>query len=157
MKENLLTKLNSFVQPVVTAMGYILWGLEIHKSGRHTLLRIYIDTEESTKNNGVSLDDCSKVSRQISALLDVENPISHSFTLEVSSPGVNRGLFTIEQYQKFVGTTLKIRLLKPEHGQRNYVGYLKTVKDSNIIIVVENQEFIIPFASIDKANLVQNI
>ena len=92
MQLNKSKKIEELIAPVVKAMGYELYGAELHQSGKYTLLRVYIDVPLGDERKSVNLDDCSKVSNQIGALLDVENPISGSYSLEVSSPGLDRSL-----------------------------------------------------------------
>jgi ribosome maturation factor RimP len=90
-------ELREMIAPAIEAMDLALWGLEYSAQGRHSVLRIYIDNV-----NGVSVDDCASVSRQVSAIMDVEDPISQEYTLEVSSPGMDRPLFTLEQFRKYI-------------------------------------------------------
>ena len=103
-----LEQLQALLAPVVEALGYECWGLEYMSQGRHSLLRIYIDHA-----NGVLVEDCEKVSRQVSGVLDVEDPISSEYTLEVSSPGMDRPLFTLELFAKHAGELVKIKLCSP--------------------------------------------
>ena len=110
-----LEQLHALLAPVVEALGYQCWGVEFLSQGRHSLLRVYID-----HSNGILVDDCEKVSRQLSGVLDVEDPISSDYTLEVSSPGLDRPLFTLEQYAANVGEQIKIKLRSPFEGRRNF-------------------------------------
>lgn len=137
---------------VVNAMGYEFVGCETQRQGRGTLLRVYINSEE-----GVTLDDCSKVSRQVSAMLDVEDPIQGQYTLEVSSPGVDRPLFEANQYQKFIGKRIKIRLHTPLNDRRNFAGELLRIEGMNIYLLVDGTEIVVPFSSIEKANVIADI
>ncbi len=139
----------AMVEPVVTGLGFEFWGLEFLAQGRHSLLRIYIDAEQ-----GITVDDCAAVSRQVSAILDVEDPIPGEYTLEVSSPGMERPLFRIEQYEQFVGSTVSIRLRTPFEGRRNFTGVLKAVEEGDIVVQVDDHEYLLPLDSIDKANIV---
>src|SRR5579871_2080700 len=104
---------------LVSSMGYELVGCEAFSQGQQTVFRIYIDGK-----NGVTVDDCSKVSRQISAMMDVEDLVQSRYTLEVSSPGINRPLFTIEHYHKYVGSRVKIRLYVSIDGRKQFKGLL---------------------------------
>ena len=149
MSENLKEKITALVNPIVIAMGYVLWGLEFHSQGGHTLLRIYLDAP-----NGVSLDDCQKVSEQLGALLDVEDIIKHHYKLEVSSPGFYRSLFTPEQFAKYVGSNIKVKLKIALQNQRNYVGKLEKVLADDIVVLVDGKESVLPMAAIEKANLI---
>lgn len=139
----------ALITPVVSAMGCELWGVEYSSQGRHATLRIYIDGE-----NGVALDDCERVSRQVSSLLDVEDPIKTEYTLEVSSPGVDRPLYTLAQFTEYVGTDVSLRLRFPYEGRRNFKGRLNGVEGDEIVVVSDNHEFLFPIDSIDKANVV---
>ena len=106
-----LEQLQALLAPVVEALGYECWGVEFLSQGRHSLLRVYIDHA-----NGVLVGDCEKVSRQISGVLDVEDPISSEYTLEVSSPGMDRPLFTLEQFARHAGELVKSKLRSPFEG-----------------------------------------
>jgi ribosome maturation factor RimP len=143
-----LDALTALVVPVVEAMGCEFWGLEYLSSGRSAMLRIYID------NNPVTVDDCEKVSRQVGSLLDVEDLISSEYTLEVSSPGLDRPLYTLEQYERYVGEDVALRLRFPFEGRRKFKGRLVGVEGEDILLVVEDHEFLFPISSIEKANIV---
>lgn len=134
---------------IVTALGYEFVGSELAGQGRGSVLRVYID-----KDQGVTVDDCSKVSRQISAMLDVEDPIQGQYSLEVSSPGLDRPLFEISHFQKYIGQKVKIRLLAPIDTRRNLVGILTRVEGMNIHLIVDAVEVVVPFSEIDKAKLI---
>jgi len=145
----LQTALDNLVKNTVKGLGYQLWGYEYRPHSESALLRIFIE-----KENGISIDDCASVSRQIGAVLDVENIIPVAYILEVSSPGMDRVLFTPEQYQDYLGETVKIRTRTPIEERRNFKGSLLEINDSIVTIKVDNQEFEIPFESIDRARLV---
>jgi len=144
-----LEQLQALLAPVVEALGYQCWGVEFISQGRHSLLRVYIDLPD-----GVLIEDCEKVSRQISGLLDVEDPISGEYTLEVSSPGMDRPLFTLEQFAAHVGEQVKIRLRSPYEGRRNFQGLLRGVEEQDVVIQVDEHEYLLPIDSIDKANII---
>ncbi|MBT8768689.1 ribosome maturation factor RimP [Pseudomonas boanensis] len=144
-----LEQLQALLAPVVEALGYQCWGIEFLSQGRHSLLRIYIDHE-----NGILVEDCEKVSRQISGVLDVEDPISSEYTLEVSSPGMDRPLFTIEQFAAHAGELVKIKLRSPYEGRRNFQGLLRGVEDQDVVVLVDDHEYLLPIDSIDKANII---
>ncbi len=143
------TALNNLIKNTVEGLSFILWGYEYRPHGETALLRIFIEKDE-----GISVDDCAKVSRQIGAVLDVENIIPVAYILEVSSPGMDRVLFTPEQYQEYIGETLKIRTRTPIDERRNFKGPLLKTSETVVHIKVDNQEFEIPFESIDRARLV---
>jgi ribosome maturation factor RimP len=140
--------LKEMLSTLVSGMGYEFVGCEMHGQGRQTVLRIYIDTP-----NGVTVDDCSNVSRQVSAMLDVEDPIPGQYTLEVSSPGIDRPLFEITQFEKYVGSRVKIRMRIPVENQRNFVGKLISVKQMDIHLLTDLGEVVLPFSNIEKAKL----
>jgi len=142
------TKLLEMLEPVVTAMGCELWGIEL-TSGRGSTLRIYIEKED-----GVQLEDCERVSRQVSSVLDVEDPINTEYTLEVSSPGMERPLFTLDHYTRFAGETISIRLRAPYEGRRRYKGLLVGTEGDEVVLRCDGHEFLFPVESIDKANVV---
>jgi ribosome maturation factor RimP len=142
-------KFTKLISPAVTAMGYELWGYEFHPHMGRSLLRIYIE-----KDGGITLEDCERVSRQISALLDVEELIPGAFDLEISSPGLDRPLFKAQQYQRYIGKEVRIRTRVPINERRNYKGVLKTVSDETITVEGDGQVWVLPIADIEKANLV---
>ena len=144
-----LEQLHALLAPVVEALGYQCWGVEFLSQGRHSLLRVYID-----HSDGILVDDCEKVSRQLSGVLDVEDPISSDYTLEVSSPGLDRPLFTLEQYAASVGEQVKIKLRSPFEGRRNFQGLLRGVEEQDVVVLVEDHEYLLPVDMIDKANIV---
>ena len=144
-----LTELENMLIPVVEALGYRCWGIEFLSQGRHSLLRVYIDHPD-----GVSVEACATVSRQASAVLDVEDPISGDYTLEVSSPGMDRPLFTLEQYAAYAGEQAKIRLRVPYDGRRNFQGVIRGVEGDDVVLQVEDHEYLLPLDSIDKGHIV---
>lgn len=148
--------IHKLVEPVVNALGYQLWGIEYIGQGRHTLLRIFLD-----KDGGINIEDCAEASRQISSLLDVEDPIKDEYTLEVSSPGLDRMLFTPEQYRMYLSATLKIRVSGNVAGRRNFTGTLKEVattqEETTVVVQVGAEEFRIPFRQIERASLVVQV
>ncbi|MFP8966653.1 ribosome maturation factor RimP [Pokkaliibacter sp. CJK22405] len=140
--------LYEMLAPVVSGLGFQLWGVEFLAQGRRSVLRVYIDSE-----SGVGVDDCASVSRQASALLDVEDPISGEYVLEVSSPGLDRPLYNLEQFSAYTGSLVKLRLRMPFEGRRKFIGRLSAVNDENIALQVEETEYLLPFDLIDKANV----
>ncbi|WP_404415956.1 ribosome maturation factor RimP [Marinospirillum sp.] len=144
-KDKLLEQL---IEPVVQSLDFEFWGLEFGGRGRHTLLRVYIDSDK-----GITVDDCAQVSRQISALMDVEDPIASEYTLEVSSPGMDRPLFRLEHYQQCAGEQVQIKLRLPYEGQRKFSGLLKGVEEDEVIIQVDDEEFCFPLETIDQARV----
>jgi len=134
---------------VLNAMGLQLWGVEYLGQGKHTLLRIYIE-----KEGGINVEDCAEASRQISGILDVEDPISSEYTLEVSSPGVDRMLFTLDQYRQYAGWMAKLRLTENFEGRRNFQGRLGMVEDDEVVLLVGEDKLSFPIELIEKANIV---
>lgn len=144
-----LEQLQALLAPVVEGLGYQCWGIEYVSQGKHSVLRIYID-----KEGGILVEDCETVSRQASAILDVEDPISSEYTLEVSSPGMDRPLFTLEQFAAHAGEQVKIKLRTPFEGRRNFQGLLRGVEEQDVVVQVDQHEFLLPIDSIDKANII---
>ena len=146
------TVLRDRIATVAKALGYEFVGLEWLRSDGNSLLRIYIDSE-----SGIHVDDCAKVSRQVSAMMDVEDPIQGEYTLEVSSPGLNRPLFELDQYRKFLGSQVRIRTRVPVAGQRNFKGVLLRVEETKVILLIEEQEHGLVFSNIEKAKLIADV
>ncbi len=142
-------RLQAMLQPVVEDLGYEFVGLEFNPSASHGLLRVYIDKPET----GVVVEDCARVSREISALLDVEDPIPGQYTLEVSSPGMDRPLFTPEQFARFQGEMVKVSVLPPLDGRRKFKGRILAVEDSDIRLDVDGESVTIPHERIQKARI----
>lgn len=143
-------RITQLLQRVIEPMGYELVGTELfsrEKSG--TLLRIYIDHEA-----GIGLDDCEAVSRQVSGVMDVENPIEEHYDLEVSSPGLDRPLFNREHFDRFAGSKVSVRLRAKLAGRRRFEGILKGTQDDDVILVVDGEQIGLPLDQIEKARLV---
>ena len=142
-------KIVAMVEPAVRALGFELVGVEHMPQGRHSLLRIYIDHED-----GITVDDCGNVSHQVSAVLDVEDPIRGEYTLEVSSPGLERPLFTLEHYQRFSGNLAEIRMHAPLSGRRKFKGRIQGIDGDVVIIEQDGEVYRLPIDNIDKAHLI---
>lgn len=143
-------RLQVLLEPVVTALGYELVGIEQVTSGRRGLVRLYIDHPP-----GVTVDDCERVSRQVSAVLDVEDPIAGGYVLEVSSPGLDRPLYTAAHYARFAGRRARLQLRAPLEGtQRNFTGTLLGLDEDKVMVNVDGVEHRIPLAQIAKARLI---
>ena len=112
-------QIEDMIEPTVKAMGFALWGVEYISQGRHSVLRVYIE-----RDSGITVDHCAAVSSQISAIFDVEDPITGEYTLEVSSPGMDRRLFTLEQFSAYVGEVVDLQLRNPFDGRRKFKGVL---------------------------------
>lgn len=140
-------RLTRLIEPVVVGLGYELAGVEF--DSRLRILRVYIDSEK-----GILVDDCSRVSHQVSGLLDVEDPIPGKYHLEISSPGMDRPLFAPAQFERFQGSLVRVQLLRPMDGRRKFKARLVGVKGDKVVLEEEGAVFEIPFDSIDKARLV---
>lgn len=143
------THLWELFEPVVNGMGFDLIEIEHVPNPKHGILRLYIDKED-----GVTIDDCSDVSEQISALLDVEEPIRGHFNLEISSPGMDRPLTRLKDFQRFAGSLVKLKTLKPMDGQRNFKGRILEANEDVLVIETDTEEISVPMNAIEKARLV---
>ncbi len=142
-------ELQKILAPVVTALGYELIGvMRIQQRGHDVLLRVYIDHPE-----GINLDDCKQVSYQVSGVLDVTDPIQSHYTLEVSSPGLDRPLFTLEHFILFVNHKVKVSMTQPVEARRNFTGILQRVQNHNVIVKVDDTEYSLPYEQIASAHL----
>lgn len=176
-------RLIALIEPLLAELGYELVELEYASRRSHGLLRIYIDRlqppeagaaaatdnnvtvaldsegrvagedERALQEGGIGIDDCERVSREVSALLDVEDPIPHAYTLEVSSPGSDRVLRTRGHFDRFAGSRVRVELKVPREGRRRYTGTLKSVSDDGIELEVDRQPVMVPFDEIEKARL----
>lgn len=144
-------KLNEIVQPVVESMGHEFVGIRYLPQGKYAVLRIYIDHKD-----GVKVENCSAISHQISGILDVEDPISGQYSLEVSSPGMDRPLFSVAHYQQFIGSEVQIRFSGLVEGRRKLKATIKSVEDEKITVVSEGETLVLDFGQIDSAQIVPN-
>lgn len=143
-------KITSHIEPAIEALGFELWGLELLSQGKHSVLRVFIE-----KEGGVNMDDCAAVSRQISAVLDVEEPIQGRYNLEVSSPGLNRPLYKESHYRRYIGENLQVKMRMGIDGRRNFKGELLAIDDSALTLRVDDEEVRLMLSDIDKANLMR--
>jgi ribosome maturation factor RimP len=141
-------ELTTIIQPVVEDLGFDLWGIEYLPQKSGALVRIYIDHEE-----GISVDNCADCSREISAVLEVEDPIKSAYVLEVSSPGLDRVLFDSEQFNSYLGDQAKVKLAQPVNGSRKITGTIESVKDDEITLVNEVGEYMFNMSNVMKARL----
>ena len=144
-------KLIDIVSPAVEALGFEFVGLEYKPAGKHSLLRIFIDSEQ-----GINVDDCAEVSHQVSAVMDIEDPIHTEYRLEVSSPGADRPLFTLPHYQQFIGNEVSLKLVASVDGRRKFKGVIAAVEQETITIKVDGTGFNFKLHQIEQANLVAN-
>lgn len=142
-------RLTEMLAPSVEDLGYELVGIEYVRAGKHSTLRVYIDHED-----GILVDDCATVSHQVSAIMDVEDPITNEYTLEVSSPGLERPLFTAQQYAAFVGEEVKVQLRMPIQNRRKWKGVITAVEGEIITLTVDGKEERLALSNIQKANIV---
>ena len=142
-------KLNELLQPLVEDLGYEFIGLEYNPNPKHSVLRIYIDHE-----NGVGIQDCETVSRETAALLDVKDPIRSRYNLEVSSPGLDRPLFTPAHYSEFTGYEVQINMYAPQDGRRKFTGPIVSAGESSVNIEQDGSEVTLQYDNIAKAKLI---
>ena len=141
-------RLIALIEPVIGPLGYELVDLELSAGRAHAVLRLFID-----RAGGVGLDDCARVSREVSSRLDLEDPIPTAYTLEVSSPGFDRVLRTQAHFGRFVGSRVFVELKEPRAGRRRYTGKLLTVDEAGIALEVDREQVAVAFAEIGKARL----
>lgn len=141
-------QLTGMLEPLVERLGYELTDLELHPGG-NALLRLFIDSPA-----GIALEDCEKVSRQVSALLDVEDPLPYEYTLEVSSPGLDRRLVKPAHFERFAGERVKVKLKQPLDGRRKFTADLVGYAGSDVVFRETEVEFRVPLQAIDVARIV---
>ncbi len=144
--------LTALLQPVVEELGYSLWEIECSPGQGSGFVRLYLDAEA-----GITVDDCARVSRAVSEVLDAEDPIPGEYTLEVSSPGLERPLRTAEHFGRFVGETVFVELAQPQGGRRRFLGPLAAADEKTIEVEVDGQRHVLPVSGIRKAHLVPQI
>jgi ribosome maturation factor RimP len=142
-------ELAKLLEPAIERLGYELADLEVRLGGKGGLVRVFIDKPE-----GIDLDDCETVSRAVSALLDVEDPVPGNYNLEVSSPGLDRKLTKVEHFQRFEGEIVKVQMRFPIEGRRRFRGTLVSSDDENIVVDVDGESHSLPLKTIDTARLV---
>jgi ribosome maturation factor RimP len=143
------SELAKLLEPTIEGLGYELSDLEARLGGRSGVVRIFIDHPD-----GISLEDCEKVSLAVSAMLDVEDPLPVQYNLEVSSPGLDRKLTKVEHFQRFAGETVKVQMRFPIEGRKRFRGTLVSSNDENIVVEVDGEPHTLPMATIDTARLV---
>lgn len=142
-------RLQEMLEPVVTSLGYELLLLEFSPSTKSGLLRLYIDSP-----GGITIEDCERISREVAGQLDVEDPISSGYRLEVSSPGLDRPLVKPAHFERFLGEQARVQLLAPRDGRRRFVGWIRHADEN--LVRLETQEGLVElsYAEIDRARLV---
>tara|TARA_B100000575_G_scaffold249302_1_gene215621 strand:+ start:119 stop:577 length:459 start_codon:yes stop_codon:yes gene_type:complete len=142
-------QIEELITPTVEALDATVWGIEYLNQGKYSLLRIYVE-----RDAGVSVDLCAEVSRHVSDLLDVEEILPSAYTLEVSSPGMDRQLFKGKQYLAHVGDRLDVRLNYPFEGRKKIVGTLAGLEDDSVVLQVDDEEYLLPLENVQKARIV---
>jgi len=142
-------QVEELLAPTVESLGCRVWGVEFLAQGKYTKLRLYID-----KDAGVTVDDCASISRHVGDILDVEEAIAGAYTLEVSSPGMDRILFRESQYVDSIGERIEVRLNFPFEGRRNFTGLLAGVQDSMAVVQVDDDEYLLPLENVQRARVV---
>ena len=145
-------ELARLLEPTVEGLGYELTDLELRLGARDGLIRVFIDKPE-----GVGLDDCEIVSRQLSAWLDVEDPVPGHYVLEVSSPGLDRKLTKPAHFRRFIGDDVRVKMRFPVEGRRNFRGRLVAANGETIEVEVDGEPHRLPLATIDTARLVPSL
>ncbi len=140
------------LEPTIERLGYELVDIELKLGGRDGMLRVYLD-----KADGIDIEDCETVSHQVSAILDVEDPLSGHYTLEVSSPGLDRTLTKPAHFERFMGEDVRVKLRFPLEGRRNFKGALKSADEKQIEIEVDGQSHSLPLTTIESARLVPQL
>ncbi len=142
-------RVQALLEPLVESLGYELVCLELHGAGNNSLLRLYIDSPD-----GIGLEDCERVSREVSAAMDVADPISSSYRLEVSSPGLDRPLAKPEHFRRYAGCQAKVQMRVPVNGRRRFAGKLAGLEQDEILIEVDGSSYRLPLGQVEKARLV---
>ena len=142
-------RLNEMIQPLVEDLGYEFVGLEHSANPKNPVVVLYIDRPE-----GIRVEDCEAVSREVAALLDVEDPIPGHYTLEVSSPGLDRPLFTLDQFERFSGEEVQLTAFAPVAGRRRFKGRILGTAEGTVRLEQDGSEVSLEFGNIAKARLV---
>lgn len=148
-----VTRITSLVAPLLESLGLELWGLEYSPTSGRSLLRVYINVAD----RHVGIEDCERASREISAAMDVHDPISGEYTLEVSSPGIDRPLYTPAQFALYIGQQVKLSLRLPQGGRRRFLGVIKAVDTQSVTLQVDDQTLSVAFTNVEKARVVPDL
>ena len=141
--------INEILTKDIQSLGCTLWGVELFGRQKNQTLRIYIDNKE-----GVSIEDCERVSRHVTKVLDVENDFSNKYLLEVSSPGLDRKFFFDHQYQDFINSRVNVKYLNSSKNKVSIQGIITKVTESGLLLVSDQEIIEVPFSSIIQANLI---
>ena len=142
------SELRALLEPAVTALGFELVGVEFIRA-KQGVLRVYIDREQ-----GITVEDCRKVSHQVSGILDVEDPIRGQYALEVSSPGLDRPLYRASDFARFAGHEISVQLTAAVNGRRKFQGTLMGLRDDQVVVRMGEEELVMALDEIDRARLV---
>ncbi|MBF5055835.1 hypothetical protein Y5W_01129 [Alcanivorax sp. 521-1] len=140
-------QLKELLTPLVEDLGYTLWGVQ-YLQGRGAVLRLFIDHEE-----GITVDDCARVSQEVSGLLDVEDPIPGEYNLEISSPGLDRPIFELSQFDRYLGEDVQLKLLAPVAGKRKMTATLVAVDGDTLVVTLDGDTLRVPYSQVDRARL----
>lgn len=149
---SLQSKLESLIQPVTESLNVDFWGLELIMGGVKPTVRIYIDTLQ-----GVGVDQCAEVSRELGAVFDAEQVPNGEYTLEVSSPGLDRILFTKEQCEQYLGSEVVVQLISAINGRRKYRATLREIDGPDVVLSHDDDVLHVPFHKIKRARLVPQL
>lgn len=148
-----IDRLNSLLKPLVEDLGYEFVGVEYLSNPKNRLVRIYIDRPEV----GIGVDDCERVSHEVSALMDVEEPVSGQYTLEVSSPGLERPLFEPAHFQRFAGEQARIVMHVPIEGRRKFKGRIVRADEDVVVLEVDGVDCELPLGGVHRATLAPDL
>lgn len=143
-----IKRINELIEPSIRAMGLELWACDLHQQANRAWLRVYID-----RATGVTVEDCTQVSRAIGAILDVEDPIKNHYELEVSSPGLHRALITLAHFEKYIGKPVKIKLRSAKENRKQFEARIEKIVDDTIFLTLETETMRVTLGEIQKANL----
>ncbi|MGL5949336.1 MAG: ribosome maturation factor RimP [Aeromonas sp.] len=144
-------RLTELFSAPVEALGFELWGVEFIRAGKHSTLRVYIDSP-----SGITVEHCAEVSHQLGAIMDVEDPITEEYYLEVSSPGLDRALFSVAQFAQYVGQEAQVTLRMAIANRRKFKGVINSVQGDMVTLTVDGKDEVLAFTNIQKANIVPN-
>lgn len=145
----IINKLEQLLKPSVEALGFDIWAIDLVNVGQRKVLRVFVDGKD-----GVNSDDCGRISRQIAAVMDVEDPIKSAYVLEVSSPGLDRCLRTLAHYQRYLGHEIKIKLTTAVDHKRTFKGALESIDDDNLVLLTPDGTLTFARNTVEKANVV---
>lgn len=148
--KSLVEQIETLITPSLTSMGFELVKVTMMDGKKSQTLQIMAERPDGT----INVDDCAAISRQVSAILDVEDVLSAAYRLEVSSPGIDRPLVKLSDYPKYTGHTAKVETVLPIDGRKRFTGAIKAVEGENVILTVDGKDHSLPFIDIQSAKLV---